>query len=499
MPQLNIRFEDHGKDCVFLNMSDPLIIQGGMGAGVSNWSLAKAVSQMGQLGVVSGTALDSILIRRLQQGDPGDHIKRALNAFPKPEIAWPIYQKYYVQNGKPADKAFKLGPVFTLKPSKLLLQITVLANFVEVFLAKEGHSGIVGINYLEKIQMPNLASIYGAMLAGVDYILMGAGIPREIPGIIDRYVNHDEASMRIDVEGSDSKNPYHMHFNPIDVMGEMQEKLKRPRFLAIVSSYTLALSLKRKSTGKVDGFVVEGHTAGGHNAPPRGGIHLDPKGEPIYGDRDAIDFEAFRKLELPFWPAGSYGEPEKVEYALNQGATGVQIGSPFAFCDESGLSESIKRKVIEGVLNNDYSVFTDPLASPTGFPFKVFLMGDTLSETSSYEERPRICDLGYLRKVCQSESGKVLYRCPSEPVDDYTRKGGNLEETQGRKCLCNALLANIGLEQQQKSGYMEKPLVTSGRDLSLITQFIPKGKQSYSAADVLSRLLTPLNLSKSIA
>ena len=49
----------------------PVIIQGGMGAGVSSWRLARAVSSTGQLGVVSGTALDVILARRLQEGDPG--------------------------------------------------------------------------------------------------------------------------------------------------------------------------------------------------------------------------------------------------------------------------------------------------------------------------------------------------------------------------------------------------------------------------------------------
>ena len=43
----------------------PRIIQGGMGVGVSNWRLANAVSRLGQLGVVSGTALDALLVRRL--------------------------------------------------------------------------------------------------------------------------------------------------------------------------------------------------------------------------------------------------------------------------------------------------------------------------------------------------------------------------------------------------------------------------------------------------
>ena len=68
-------------------IGNPVIIQGGMGAGVSNWRLAQAVSRLGQLGLVSGTALDPILARRLQDGDPGGHMRRGLDAFPFPAMA----------------------------------------------------------------------------------------------------------------------------------------------------------------------------------------------------------------------------------------------------------------------------------------------------------------------------------------------------------------------------------------------------------------------------
>ena len=46
-----------------------------MGAGVSSWRLARVVSRLGQLGVVSGTALDQILVRRLQAGDPDGQVR----------------------------------------------------------------------------------------------------------------------------------------------------------------------------------------------------------------------------------------------------------------------------------------------------------------------------------------------------------------------------------------------------------------------------------------
>ncbi len=47
----------------------PTIIQGGMGIAVSSAALAKEVSRAGHLGVISGTAIDSVVARRLQDGD----------------------------------------------------------------------------------------------------------------------------------------------------------------------------------------------------------------------------------------------------------------------------------------------------------------------------------------------------------------------------------------------------------------------------------------------
>lgn len=78
----------------------PIIIQGGMGAGVSDWRLARAVSLAGQLGVVSGTAIDLIIARRLQLGDPGGHVRRALVEFPVAEVADRILGRYFIKDGR---------------------------------------------------------------------------------------------------------------------------------------------------------------------------------------------------------------------------------------------------------------------------------------------------------------------------------------------------------------------------------------------------------------
>jgi NAD(P)H-dependent flavin oxidoreductase YrpB (nitropropane dioxygenase family) len=178
----------------------PRIIQGGMGVGVSSWRLANAVSRAGQLGVVSGSMLDTVMVRRLQDGDPGGHIRRAANRFPIPGVADRVIERYYRPSGRPPGTAYQLLPMYRRWVSPARQRVTMLANFVEVWLAKEGHSGAVGINLLTKVQLPNLASIYGAMLAGVDYVIMGAGIPREIPAVLDAFAEHRPARLRFDIQ-----------------------------------------------------------------------------------------------------------------------------------------------------------------------------------------------------------------------------------------------------------------------------------------------------------
>jgi len=234
---------------------------------------------------------------------------------------------------------------------------------------------------------------------------------------------------------------------------------------------------------------VEGDTAGGHNAPPRGPMQLSAGGEPIYGPRDVADLDKIRELGLPFWLAGSYGQPGKLAEAISRGAAGIQVGTAFAFCAESGLQPELKQQALQLSREGKARVFTDPVASPTGFPFKVVLMPGTLSDAPVYEARPRICDLGYLRHLYRKADGTAGYRCPAEPVEDFIKKGGTLEEAQGRKCLCNSLSANVGIGQVSHDKVRELPLLTAGDDGANIAQFLKPGSDSYSAADVVNLLL----------
>lgn len=467
----------------------PRIIQGGMGVGVSNWRLANAVSRLGQLGVVSGTALDALLVRRLGDGDEGGHLRRGLDAFPFPEIARRIWEEYFVSGGKEAEAPYRLAPVHQRNEPRKVIELCMVANFVEVFLAREGHTNSVGINFLEKVQLPHLASIYGAMLAGVGYVLMGAGIPLHIPGVLDAFAEQRSAEYKLGVTGAAADFDTKMRFDPTEFVERPLPALMRPKFLAIVSSNTLAATMLRRASGIVDGLVIESPTAGGHNAPPRGKLHLNGTGEPVYGERDRVNLAELRALGVPFWMAGGYGSAGKLREAIEEGAAGVQVGTAFALSEESGLRDDLKRTLLAQAVSGQGAVFTDPLASPTGFPFKVAQLEGTSSKFEIYQERKRVCDLGYLREPYAVEDGKIGYRCAAEPVENYLAKGGKIEETVGRKCLCNALMANVGYAQTRKDAVVEPPLVTVGDDLNTIAQFVAPGRDSYSAADVVKSLL----------
>jgi NAD(P)H-dependent flavin oxidoreductase YrpB (nitropropane dioxygenase family) len=196
-------------------------------------------------------------------------------------------------------------------------------------------------------------------------------------------------------------------------------------------------------------------------------------------------------LGRPFWLAGAQARASNLREAIEVGAAGIQVGTVFALCRESGLDDGIKRRLIDGVMAGDLEVFTDPVASPTGFPFKVVQgLDDTLASETPYVERQRVCDLGYLRSAYRRPGGKLGYRCAAEPERAFVKKGGDPADAVGRKCLCNALLGNIGLPQVRKDGRIEKPLVTSGDDLEIgVRRLVERYGRSYAAADVIDDLL----------
>jgi len=464
----------------------PLVIQGGMGVAISGWRLARAVALRGQLGVVSGTALETVHARRLEDGDRDGHLRRAYGAFPDQALAERVLDRWFLEEGRGAGSAYRSVPMFRIESPRALRELTIIANFAEVWLAKDGHDGLIGVNYLEKIQIPTPDALYGAMLAGVDYVTMGAGIPAGIPRLLDGLARHEHVSYKIAVEGAPAPDGAVVDFDPSTVVGG-PVAVVRPHFLAIVSSDVLATFLAKDAATRPDGFVVEHHRAGGHNAPPRGPMVIDDRGEPVYGARDVARLEKIAALGLPFWIAGGAASPGMLDSARRAGAAGIQVGTAFALCVESGLSPELRDQTVAAARTGGSPVVTDPRASPSGYPFKVAKVDGTLSERDVYDARARRCDVGLLRTPYMRPDGRVGYRCPSEPEDAYVRKGGALHDTVGRVCLCNALLGTAGLAQLRDVG-PEPPIVTLGDDVSRVVEVLGNAG-SWTAADVLDYLL----------
>ncbi|MEK7089511.1 MAG: nitronate monooxygenase [Patescibacteria group bacterium] len=465
-------------------MSSPKIIQGGMGVGVSGYRLARTVAMLGQRGTVSGVALERLMTRVLQKGDPNGDIRRALSHFPFSEIAEKIIAMYFVEGGIPQGKSYKAMPFFSVEPSRNLINLVVTANFVWVWLAKEGHSNPISINYLEKVSMPHIYAVTGAMLAGVDYVTMGAGIPLAIPKVLDDIASGREASYRVPVDGTDITS-YLMRFDPAKFFGRELPRMKRPGFIPIIASNMLAnIFMKKLPAGSVQGFVIEEPTAGGHNAPPRKLILNDfNEPLPIYGEKDVVDLEALSKLGVPFWIGGSYASPEKLKWVLSVGAEGIQAGSIFALSNDSDMNAEIRRRTRKLGFEGKLIVRTDMRISPTGFPFKVIVLDDTIAIPEIYEARERVCSQGGLIVLYERPDGKIGYRCPSEPEAMYVAKGGDLADTVGRGCLCNGLMANADLGDST-----EDIVATLGDDVSFLPFLMKDKNDSYSASDAIGYL-----------
>ena len=466
----------------------PPIIQGGMGIAVSGWRLARAVAMAGHIGIVSGTGIDLVLVRELQNGDPNGRL-RVLADYPDQEyVAW-LRATYYVEGGKAEGAPYKLLPIHKFSPTLRSQQVLAAAAYSEIRLAKEGHDGLVGMNLLAKIKRHTLGALVGTILADADLVVMGAGIPIEEAEALRLLADGRPARLRIDVDvpdGVENTGPFYYNLDPNAVVPGYAPR-RAPAFFPIVSSDALASILEKKITpGAFAGFVVEHHTAGGHNAPPRN-KRVDADQNPVYDARDEANLARIAALGYPFYVAGGYGTPEALRRAWAHGAVGVQVGSLFSLCNESGYPEADKRHLIRSIHTGAAIIRTDGRASPTGFPFKVVEVAGTLGIPEAQAERTRICDLGYLQGAYLDAKGKMQGRCASEPVDDYVRKGGAVEDTVRRACLCNGLAANIGLGQVQKWGE-EQTFFTGGDDLVNLP-LASAEHPHYSAQDVIDHLM----------
>ncbi|MEX2029263.1 MAG: nitronate monooxygenase [Candidatus Paceibacterota bacterium] len=465
---------------------DKLIIQGGMGIGVSNPHLAKTCSRFGILGTVSCTGAERVLSNMLQLGDIDEMCRHALSHFPFPDMAERVLKRHFIPGGKSPEQVFNEVPMFTFRSRRDLVELAVVGSFVLVWLAKEGHDGPISVNYLEKLQIGHIYHLAGAMLAGVDYVTMGAGITLQIPGVLDALAFGGVPTYRVDVTGSTSGTKQ-ISFDPCEFFGEkFPKELKRPGFLPIVSTDALAnIMVTKLPEGSIQGFVIETPDAGGHNAPPRKKGEFDARGQPVYGPRDEVNFDKLGSFGIPFWIGGAYASPEGLAKARKLGAVGIQAGSIFALSDDSGLDSYYRAEIRRLGYRGELEVLSDPTASPTGFPFQIPQLQGTHSDSEVYATRERNCSRKALQFPAELPNGKIVFRCSAEPVEDYVRRGGKKEDTIGARCLCNGLFSAVGLGDPN-----ERPIFTLGKDVSFLSRLMTSEGDNYSAWQAIQYLLS---------
>jgi len=346
-----------------------------------------------------------------------------------------------------------------------------------------------------------LPALYGAMLAGVEYVCVGAGNPAAFPGYVRGLARREPVEQTVHV--ARATKPHTIRFDPQGFGAKELPELREPRFIAIVSTCEQAEQLAGSEATRPFGFVFEGPSAGGHNAPPADYRRI--LGEPPkWGAKDELDSRRLAGLHEPFWLAGAYGNSEGLRRSLEVGAAGVQCGTILAFSNESGMSAALRLRALERIWHKDLAVVTEPLMSPTGFPFKVVQLSGSLSEETvrSGRERVACCDLGHLvtpvetkRRITQPDGGieevvDVQTLCPAEPFEAFTRKGGVAMRRKGAICLCNGLMSTAGYPGI-RGDYVEPPVVTAGdasvrdvRDLQVQVR-----RLTYSAAEAIARVL----------
>lgn len=458
--------------CLMKTLAPLRIVQGGLDAMVATWPLARAVARTGQLGVVSGTLLPVITARRLQLGDPGGHLRRAFEHFPFPGVARRVWEQFFIVGGKPTATPFDpVGqPSFAQGPA--LTELMVVAGFAEVYLAAEGRAGMVGLHHHGQAPLPLLPSLYGAMLAGVDALLISGGDPVEIVEAVRRLSRgHPAAFMMRSFDPGVDLRPT-CGFDPASMVEDRCPVLEAPPVLFTVRTVEEGVDLRRRVGDGLGGLL---HLPEPGTAPP-----------------SPAEIQRLGRLGCPLWVGGLPPTPDSLSLALSLGAAGLVVSTPFYYCAESELDAATKRRVLGGG-QAPSRLDVKFLASPTGFSVPVVQLDGTAADPAVFAARRRFCDVGFLRQVYRTGGGGLGYRCPGETISAHIAKDGARERAMHQRCLCNGMLAALGMGQVRLPHSTETPLVPAGEELGALTAFAGRASRQYAAADVVATLLGGAN------
>lgn len=363
------------------------IIQGGMGVGISAHKLAGSVAKEGAIGTIASIDL------RVHHPDLMERTHR-------------------------------------VKDRKIIDDANLEALDREIKAAREisGSDGFIAVNVMRAVdRYPEL--VKQACESGANAIIMGAGLPFELPELTKDYPE--------------------VQLIPI---------LSEERGVRAVLKRWL-----RK--GVLPDAIVLEH-------PRYAGGHLGaPKPEDI--DNPRFDFKrvlaeipkVFEQLKLdpiPLLPAGGVNSFAKIKELFSQGASGVQIGTPFAVTEEGDAHPNFKKVLLEAK-PEDIVTFM----STAGLPARAVLT-PWLKKYLEREER--------VRSRATPDKGKcaVWFEC----LTHCGLKDG--DPGSGQFCIDTQLEAAV-------MGNVEKGLFFRG------SESLPFGDQLRSVHDLLSYLLTGID------
>jgi len=348
LPQLTIK----GK-----RISVP-IVQGGMGVGVSLHPLASAVAREGGVGIISSACLDRLVSRRT-------------------------------------------GKRLT----------TYEATYDEVSLSKAA-GGYAGINIMVALVKDYENSVKGAIDAGADVIISGAGLPLGLPAI---------------------QPPKDTALIPI---------VSSARALEIICKKWERLGYRPDAT------VLEGPLAGGHLGFKIDSIDLESNRL----DRllPPVKDMAMKYGDFPIIVAGGIYTHGDIARFLKMGADGVQMGTRFLATEESSASPAYKRAVIDAK-EEDIIVAHDP-GSPCGLPFRIIKHSPMYVSALRRARAPK-CDKGY---VLLKDADGNFSRCIARESNEHAF------------CICNGLLSSAGYNPEK-----EEPLYTVGTNAFRVDRIVP--------------------------
>ncbi len=360
------------------------IIQGGMGVGVSAHKLAGAVAKEGAIGTIASIDL------RVHHPDLMERTNR-------------------------------------VKDRTIIDEANYEALDREIKAAREiaGPEGFIAVNVMKAVdRFPEL--VKQACESGANAIIMGAGLPFELPDLTKDYP--DVALIPI---------------------------LSEERGVRAV--------LKRwMRKGVLPDAIVLEHPryAGGHLGAPKPEDITNEKFDfkRVLAEIPKV-FEALKIDPIPLIPAGGINSFEKIKELFSWGASGVQIGTPFAVTEEGDAHPNFKKVLLEAK-PEDVVTFM----STAGLPARAVLT-PWLKKYLEREEKVRS------RATPEKAKCAVWFECLSH----CGLKDGNPEA--GQFCIDTQLEAAV-------QGNYEKGLFFRG------SEPLPFGNQMRSVHDTLALLLS---------